>query len=121
MFRRVHTALAPGGVFLFDVAEPGRERSEPRRSFAEGEGWTMTLEAAEAPGTRMLTRRISVFTKHGDGYRRSDELHTLRLLDRDEVLADLHAAGFEARMLRTYGSGQSFRRGHAGFHAVRPR
>lgn len=120
VFRRVHGALAPGGLFVFDVAGPGRERArQPRRTFAEGDGWTMCLEAHEDAEARTLTRRIALFTRDGDRYRRSDELHTLRLHDRDDVLADLHAAGFEARLLRGYDGGERFRRGHAGFAALK--
>jgi hypothetical protein len=36
LFGRIHQALRPGGLFLFDVAEPGRERRVPRRTWHEG-------------------------------------------------------------------------------------
>src|SRR5215208_3949931 len=40
LIRRVHDALEPGGVFVFDVAGPGRERGPgPRRDWTEGDDW----------------------------------------------------------------------------------
>ena len=117
-FARAHAALPAGGVLLFDVAEPGRERSTPRRSWHEGNDWVVCVEAWEEPGERLLRRRIVTFARTGGSWRRSDELHTLRLLDRDETVADLAAAGFRGRPLPGYGRAYRFRRGHAGFAAV---
>jgi SAM-dependent methyltransferase len=33
LFARVHAALQPGGLLVFDLAAPGRERPTPRRSW----------------------------------------------------------------------------------------
>jgi SAM-dependent methyltransferase len=97
VFERTHAALAPGGLLLFDVVEPGREQPEPRRRWMEGDGWLVCVEAWEA--NRVLQRRIVTFRRDGDTWRRSDEHHTQHELERDEVLADLDAAGFDARVL----------------------
>lgn len=118
--RRAHRALEPGGLLAFDVATPGRE-PRPRRVWREEEGWLLCMEAAEDAEAGTLTRRITTFTRAGRAWRRSDEQHVLRLYDPDEVLADLGAAGFEARRLRGYGSALRFPRGWAGFAAIRPR
>jgi SAM-dependent methyltransferase len=120
LFARVHRALRPGGLFLCDVAEPGRERRVPRRTWHEGTDWLLCLEAVEQPDERLLRRRIVVFRQAAEGWRRSDELHTLRLYPRQDVLDDLVAVGFQTRLLAGYGSAARFRRGHAGILAVKP-
>jgi SAM-dependent methyltransferase len=97
VFERVHAALAPGGLLLFDVVEPGREQPEPRRRWTEGDGWLVCVEAWEED--RVLQRRIVTFRRHGDTWRRTDEHHTQYEFARDEMLADLDAAGFDARVL----------------------
>ncbi len=121
IFQRVFEALEPGGLFLFDIAEPGRERSGPRRDWSEGPDWTLCLEASEDHDLRTLDRRITVFRQVDGGFRRSDELHHLRLYEVQDVLHGLEAAGFEARRLGAYGSAVHFGRGHSGFLATRRR
>jgi SAM-dependent methyltransferase len=96
LLERVRAALSPGGLFLFDVVTPGREGAEPRRSWTEGDGWVVCVEASEAPDARRLTRRIATFRHDGDGtWRRSDELHEQTLYDPAALAASLTAAGFE--------------------------
>jgi SAM-dependent methyltransferase len=121
VFSRVYEALEPGGFFLFDIAEPGRERGGPRRDWSEGRDWMLCLEASEDHTARTLERRITIFRQLDGGYRRSDELHRLRLYEVQTVLKLLEAAGFEARRLGAYGSAVHFGRGHSGFVATRRR
>lgn len=120
LFGRIHRALRAGGLFLFDVAEPGRERRVPRRTWHEGADWLLRVEAFETPDEWVLRRRITVFRQAAGGWRRSDELHMLRLYPRQEVLDDLASAGFQTGVLAGYGSAVRFRRGHAGILAVKP-
>jgi SAM-dependent methyltransferase len=119
LFARVYEALEPGGLFLFDIAETGRERGGPRRDWSEGPDWVLCLEASEDHETRSLERRITVFREVGGGFRRSDELHRLRLYEAQAVLDALEIAGFEARRLSAYGSAVHFGRGHSGFLATK--
>ena len=119
LFARVHDALSPGGLFLFDVACPGREAAGPRRTWHEGADWILCFEAEERAAERLLTRRITVFRRAGDAYRRSDEVHTLHLYEPAEVLEQLVRAGFEATQLPGYVGRLRFVPGHAGFAAVR--
>jgi SAM-dependent methyltransferase len=120
LFSRVHTALAPGGIFMFDVVEPGRERGGPRRTWHEGSDWTLCFEAVEDHATRRLERRMTIFRRVGGVYERSDERHELWLSPRAEVMADLAEAGFERRhLLSAYGTHVRFDHGHAGFVARR--
>jgi SAM-dependent methyltransferase len=119
-FRRVHGALRPGGLFVFDVAGPGRADAQPRRTWRDGEGWLLCVEASEDRKSRELTRTITVFRRSGRSWRRSDEVHRLRLFDRKTVLSVLGTAGFEAEALAGYGRRPRFPAGWAGF-AARPR
>ena len=48
LFYRAYDALAPGGVFVFDVAEPGQvPRGAKTRGFSEGEDWVVLVEKEE--------------------------------------------------------------------------
>ena len=48
LFRRVYSALQPGGLFLFDVAGPGRvPGGGPRRLHMEGEDWAVLVTNEE--------------------------------------------------------------------------
>lgn len=44
LFRRVYDALAPGGVFVFDIAEPGQVSQGPRPGGSQKErtGWCLS-------------------------------------------------------------------------------
>jgi SAM-dependent methyltransferase len=100
--RRVYDALEPGGLFLFDAAAPGRVSPGGVRAHHEGDGWAVLMDA-ELETAEHLVRRITTFRRHGRGYRRSHEVHRLRLFDPALVLGVLRAAGFRARTARRYG------------------
>lgn len=114
---RVHAALEPGGLFLLDVAGPGRVRGSERNWIA-GEDWAVLMEASERAAPPTLTRAITTFRRAGKHYRRSEELHRQRLYRASEMLAALRAAGFRARALRGY-AGERFAPGHSVLLATR--
>jgi SAM-dependent methyltransferase len=125
-FRRVYGALRPGGVFVFDIAEPGVvPKGPPQKRFLEGPDWAILLEVREDRKRKTLARRIVSFRRVGrlgrlgKVYRRSEEMHRLHLYSRAELLAELGRAGFEARLLAGYGRFR-FPRAHAGFLARKP-
>lgn len=119
LFRRVYDALAPGGVFVFDVAEPGQvTRATPARTFTEGEDWAVLVEK-EDRGRETLTRRIVTFRKAGERYRRTDEVHRQRLYGAADVAYKLRRAGFRVRTARGYGR-YRLPRAHAAFVARKP-
>ena len=119
-FRRVHGALRPGGVFIFDVVEPGViADSTPQRRFLEGPDWAILLEVREDRRRKTLTRHIVSFRRMGKLYRRSEETHRLHLYPGSELLAELSRSGFEARLLGGYGRFR-FPRAHVGFLARKP-
>ena len=120
LFSRIHRALRPGGVFLFDVAGPGRVGGEAERmSHREGKDWAVLLRAEEDSRRNILSRHLTTFRRVGRHYRRSNEVHRLRLYRPAELAAMLRNAGFRVRMLRGYGS-LRFARGHAGLLARKP-
>jgi SAM-dependent methyltransferase len=100
---RVHLALRPGGVFLFDVSTPGRYGPAGRRVvFHDREDWSLAMEANEGEDT--LDRRIVVFRRTKDGtYRRTDEHHVLRLYEPGGVVDILRYAGFRVEQRPGYG------------------
>ena len=105
LFRRIHAALRPGGVFVFDVAGPDRVPAEtPASYWKEGPGWSIHVEVDGNARSRWMTRTIVCFRQDGKGrYRRSEETHRLRLLDAAEVAAELETIGFRARLQDGYG------------------
>ncbi|HKQ62101.1 MAG TPA: methyltransferase domain-containing protein [Candidatus Polarisedimenticolaceae bacterium] len=119
LLQRIHGALGPGGLLVFDVAVPGRlGRAAARRSHAEGRDWAVLVHAEEDRRTRRLTRRITSFRKVGACYRRTVEVHRLRLWDPRKLSAQLRRVGFRVRVLRGYGQ-LRFAPGHVGFLARR--
>jgi SAM-dependent methyltransferase len=120
LFRRVHDALAPGGVFVFDLMEPGELGATMRASVvARGGGWLVAVDKEEDRERAILTRRIVTFRQVGRLYRRSDETHRLRLYPARDVLRELRRAGFRARVVRAYGA-LRLPRARAGFVARKP-
>jgi SAM-dependent methyltransferase len=109
---RVHDALEPGGVFLFDVATVGRGAGNGAHR-REGDGWLLTSETSETG--RTLTRRIELTV---DG-RRSEETHVLHLYERGEVEKCLEGLGFSSETLEGY-CDFGFWPGYAGFAARTP-
>jgi len=103
LFRRLHAALRPGGLLVFDLAEPGRGAGPPP-SHRIGADWAVTVDFEEDARRRELTRYITTFRKHGEIWRRSDEVHKLRLHRAADVAAVLRRCGFRARVLRGYGA-----------------
>jgi SAM-dependent methyltransferase len=107
LFARVHGALEPGGVFLFDFATPGRA-GPPRTQ--EGDGWRIRSETVEAAG--VLERRMAF----DDGH---EEVHTLRLYEPAFVQKCLEGPGFSSEALVAY-CDFGFWPGYAAFAAVKP-
>jgi SAM-dependent methyltransferase len=117
LFGRIHRALHPGGLLLFDAAEPGRVPGPGAQlAHTEGEDWAVLMSAEEDRTNGLLTRRITTFRKVGELYRRDQENHRLRLVLRSELLEQLGRLGFEVDVLDGYGQ-LRFSPRHAGFLA----
>src|SRR6266571_1959852 len=102
LFRRVYSALNPGGLFVFDIAEPGRGKG-PRQKHRKGKDWAVLVEVEEDAKTNRLTRRITTFRKRGKSYVRDEEVHVLQLYKRSAIVSELRGAGFRVRSVRAYG------------------
>ncbi len=61
LFRRIYRALAPGGLFLGDIAEPGRGTSGVGKSFWQGDDWVILVASREDRRRRILTRKSPLF------------------------------------------------------------
>ena len=99
-------ALVSGGVFLFDVAGPGRHGLDGIR-FHERDDWVLVNQVQESNDHTRLDRRITIFRATGPGaqtYRRSDEHHVLRLYEPSELMELLARASFEVELLSSYGA-----------------
>ena len=120
LFHRVYAALVPGGVFIFDLAEPGQVLAGTvAKGFTEGEGWMVLVEKEEDAEKATLTRRIVTFRRIKGYYRRDDEVHRLRLHKSTEVAKQLREVGFRVRTMRSYGR-YRLPRAHAAFVARKP-
>ncbi len=121
LFSRVFQALVPGGIFLFDLAEPGQVAPEQiSRGFREGDDWIVLVEKQEDPNTTILTRRIITLRKSGETYRRADEEHHLQLYKATEIVTELNQIGFHTQTTHCYGSYQ-LPFAHSAFIAHKPR
>jgi SAM-dependent methyltransferase len=111
LFARVYAALRPGGVFVFDILEPGQlPGGKPLRRHRTGDDWAVMVEGEEDPARQVLTRNITCFRRVGKLYRRSEEVHRQRLCRGRDLAVPLGKAGFRVRLLRGYGR---FRLGRA--------
>jgi len=104
LFRRVYAALRPGGVFIFDLAGPGRMTTKvPQAHWKEGSDWAVLVSSQADSRDRFLTRRIIAFRKAGRLYRRSEEIHHLELYRPADLVQALVQCGFQCRALSAYG------------------
>ncbi len=121
LFRRVHTALRPGGLFVFDLLEPGQlPGGKPQRRHRIGDDWAVMVEIEEDTAQRRLTRHITTFRRVGKLYRRAEEVHRLQLYRGRDTAAALQQMGFQVRRMRAYGE-FPLGRAHAAFMARKPR
>ncbi|MEC4987066.1 MAG: class I SAM-dependent methyltransferase [Oscillatoria sp. PMC 1068.18] len=116
LFRRIYNALTPGGMLIFDIAEPGQVKAGITKGFTEGEDWIVLVEKSEDREQKILTRRIITFRKIGKQYRRNDEIHYQRLYQATEIASTLRQIGFQVQVVRSYGDFQ-LPNAHAAFIA----
>lgn len=118
LFGRVRSTLTPGGLFVFDLATPGRVPAGEDSAYRVGEDWAILYVAQEDEKGRKLQRRITTFRKISGGatYRRTEEVHRLRLWRPAEIEEMLRDARFKVQTRRGYGP-RSFAPGHRVFVA----
>jgi len=104
VFRRIHAALAPGGLLVFDLAGPERVPDTlPARNFFEADDWAVLVEVNGDRSGRWLTRDVTTFRRTGGLYRRDVERHRLELVDPADVVATLERFGLRVRTSPSYG------------------
>jgi SAM-dependent methyltransferase len=120
LFQRIHRALQPGGLLVFDVLQPGfLRRAAVQRRCREGPDWAVLVEVEEDRRRARLTRRITSFRKIGRLYRRDSERHEVQLLRAAELASQLRQVGFRVTRLRGYGQ-LRFQGPHIGLAARKP-
>jgi SAM-dependent methyltransferase len=104
LFRRIAGALRPGGLLVFDliVTAPGAPMAY--RTWRAGGDWSVMADVTEQPARRRLVREITTFRRVGARYRRSHEMHVVRICSRAAIEQMLRQAGFSVRVLRRYGA-----------------
>lgn len=106
---KVAAALVPGGVFVFDVATPGR--GGPGGNvvrFHDAETWSLVMQGNEHDD--VLERAITIFAREpgGDLYHRVDEHHVLRLYTESDVVRTLRDTGFDVDVRAGYDAPAAF-------------
>jgi SAM-dependent methyltransferase len=118
LFGRVFKALWPGGLFLFDLAGPGRIPGGRAHGAEVGDDWGVLWEATEDK-RGILTRTVTTLRKSPTGIATTEEVHRQRLVPAARALEMLRKAGFKARSLQGY-DGTRFAPGHSVLLARRP-
>ena len=101
-FGRVHHALKPGGLFLFDFIESAERRTYPVKTHG-ARGWAIAVRADVDRTGRILTRRMITVRRLRRHFRSSREVHRVRIYSRRAIAGALRRTGFTARMSRSYG------------------
>jgi len=101
-FRCASSVLPAGGLLIFDIIELG-EPSLAGRAWSSGEDWAVLVETTENQSERTLVRDIQTFRRIGEFYRRSREVHKVRLFDTRWLRAELASCGFTTETAGSYG------------------
>jgi SAM-dependent methyltransferase len=118
LFRHIYAALRPGGLFIFDLTEPGRGQGR-QQSHRQGVDWAALVDYESDPIRQQLTRRITTFRQVGAAYRRSHEVHRLQLYRGADLANELRQMGFRVRIVRGYGQFR-FPKSYVGCIARKP-
>ena len=102
-FRRVHTFLMPGGLFLFDANTPDKLRALDGQLFLDEDEDAYCVWRAEfSPRRRVCTYGMDLFFREQGGlWRREAEVHEEYAYEPAELEDMLRQAGF--RQIRQYG------------------
>jgi len=113
-FQRCADALPVRGMLIFDVIGLG-EPSLAARTWRSGDDWAVLVETTESLIDRTLVREVEVFRRTDGLYRRSREVHNVRLFEVKELCEQLACLGFETETTRSYGTQELPPRRHAVF------
>ena len=100
LFQKVFHALESGGIFIFDMLEPGID--EEKKSIVERDDWTMFVHRHVNHKTNLLKREITLFRKIDHSYRKSKETHLARLYPHKQIVSLLQKIGFKVSLFKQY-------------------
>ena len=102
-FQRVHRALAPGGLFLFDVKTPlALEGADGQTYLDEDEGLFCVWRGEYSPKRRVCGYGLDLFVREEDGsWSRGGEYHEEYAYTPEELEGFLREAGFSK--IKRYG------------------
>jgi SAM-dependent methyltransferase len=103
VIRAIARALAPGGLFIFDVRVPAARDVAPVTHIRQGEDWVCIAVNTENHRRGTLRREITTFRRVGTRYRRRHATHVLHIYPATEVERWLRHEGFTVRRHRGYG------------------
>jgi SAM-dependent methyltransferase len=113
-FQRCADALPVRGMLIFDVIGLG-EPSLAARTWRSGHDWAVLVETTDKQPERTLVREIEVFRRTDGLYRRSHEVHAVRLFEVTKLCEQLACIGFATETARSYGTQELPPRRHAIF------
>jgi len=102
--RTMAAAVRPGGVLALDLMTEAfaRGRTGPGGPVRIEDDWAIVVRDSR-PGPRQLRRRITVFRRVGDAWRRHDEEHENLTFEVAEALSILEASGISAEERASFG------------------
>lgn len=103
LFARVAAVLEPGGLFAFDVIVSDDTAPLSGSGARAGVDWAVLSVIHEDLDARHLIRTITAFREVGEAYRRSDEVHVVRVFEAAALAMMLKAHGFEVEVSPCYG------------------
>jgi SAM-dependent methyltransferase len=103
LFARVSQALEPGGVFAFDVIVADDDQPMHASVGRAGADWAVISATTEDLDARHLIRTITALREVEDHYRRSDEVHIVRVFEAASLAMMLKANGFSVEVSPCYG------------------
>ena len=103
LFARIHAALEPGGLLAFDVIVADDREPMHGTNGRAGVDWAVISAISEDLDAGHLIRTITAFREVDDHYRRSDEVHVVRVFEASALAMLLKAHGFEVEVSPCYG------------------
>ena len=101
---RIHQALAPGGLLLFDIIVQDDTQIFRYRNRRDGGDWVLEHAVSEDIIRRRLRRDIVLDRRVKGTWRRSRETHHLVLHPTADIVRRLRALGFDVTVSDRFGS-----------------
>ena len=112
-FQKISKHLQEGGIFAFDVITQSNGESMQYNTWKKGDDWAVLTAVSEDVDLGEIKREITVFREVDDQYRRSEEVHRVRVLDGEKIKKLLIDSGFDVQVSTSYGSYPLAPRRHA--------